>query len=89
MTSTPPKPPVPNRELIAEAVSRALGRYKTQDDLAEELGVSQQTISKWINGKAIPGTRSVQSLCRELNKPRFTPVKLRPDLFADWPADRT
>lgn len=39
----------------------------TQAMLAEKLGVSNKTISKWENGKCMPDYSIIQSLCNELN----------------------
>ena len=38
----------------------------TQEQLAEKLGVSNKTISKWENGKCMPDYSIIQSLCDEL-----------------------
>lgn len=38
----------------------------TQEQLAERLGVSNKTISKWETGKCIPDYAVVKSLCEEL-----------------------
>ena len=39
----------------------------TQEKLAEKLGVSNKTISKWENGKCMPDYAIVKSLCDELD----------------------
>ena len=39
----------------------------TQEQLAELLGVSNKTISKWETGKSMPDYSIVELLCRELN----------------------
>lgn len=39
----------------------------TQEQLAERLGVSNKTISKWETGKCMPDYSIVESLCKELN----------------------
>lgn len=39
----------------------------TQEQLAEKLGVSNKTISKWENGKCMPDYAVVKSLCQELD----------------------
>ncbi len=41
-------------------------RNLTQEQLAEKLGVSNKTISKWENGRCMPDYSVVQPLCREL-----------------------
>ena len=38
----------------------------TQEQLAEKLGVSNQTISKWENGKCMPDYSIIQTLCDAL-----------------------
>lgn len=38
----------------------------TQEQLAEKLGVSNKTISKWETGKCMPDYSIVKSLCQEL-----------------------
>lgn len=41
-------------------------RNFTQAQLAEKLGVSNKTISKWETGKCMPDYSIIQSLCKEL-----------------------
>ena len=38
----------------------------TQEQLAEKLGVSNKTISKWENGKCMPDYSVVKNLCEAL-----------------------
>lgn len=38
----------------------------TQEQLAERLGVSNKTISKWENGKCMPDYSVIKNLCEEL-----------------------
>ncbi|MBO5275203.1 MAG: helix-turn-helix transcriptional regulator [Clostridia bacterium] len=38
-----------------------------QEQLAERLGVSNKTISKWENGKCIPDYSVIEKLCEELD----------------------
>ena len=38
----------------------------TQEGLAEKLGVSNKTISKWETGKSMPDYAVIQNLCNEL-----------------------
>lgn len=42
------------------------GKNLTQEQLAEKLGVSNKTISKWENGKCMPDYAIVKNLCQEL-----------------------
>ena len=39
----------------------------TQEALAEKLGVSNKTVSKWENGKSMPDYAVVEALCRALD----------------------
>ena len=39
----------------------------TQEQLAEQLGVSNKTISKWENGKCMPDYSIIQTLCDALH----------------------
>lgn len=39
----------------------------TQEQLAEKLGVSNKTISKWENGKCMPDYSIVEELCKALS----------------------
>ena len=39
----------------------------TQEQLAERLGVSNKTISKWETGKCMPDYSVIELLCKELN----------------------
>ena len=39
----------------------------TQEQLAEKLGVSNKTISKWENGKCMPDYGIIEQLCEELS----------------------
>ena len=39
----------------------------TQEQLAEELGVSNKTVSKWENGKCMPEYSIIQKLCEALH----------------------
>ena len=38
----------------------------TQEQLAQQLGVSNKTISKWENGKCMPDYSIIESLCEAL-----------------------
>lgn len=51
-------------KLIAQ---RRKERNLTQQMLAEKLGVSNKTISKWETGKCMPDYSVVKSLCEELD----------------------
>lgn len=42
-------------------------RNLTQEQLAERLGVSNKTISKWETGKCMPDYSIIRPLCQELN----------------------
>ena len=49
----------------------------TQEQLAEKLGVSNKTISKWETGKCMPDYSIVKSLCEELTSMKEVPEQLR------------
>mgnify|MGYP001019740169 CR=1 FL=1 len=42
-------------------------RNLTQEQLAERLGVSNKTVSKWECGKCMPDYRIIEHLCQELD----------------------
>lgn len=42
-------------------------RNLTQEQLAEQLGVSNKTISKWENGKCMPDYSIIEQLCEKLS----------------------
>lgn len=42
-------------------------RNMTQAALAEKIGVSNKSVSKWETGRCLPDYSVVESLCRELN----------------------
>ena len=42
-------------------------RGLTQEQLAEKLGVSNKTVSKWENGKSMPDYSIIQKLCEALH----------------------
>ena len=39
----------------------------TQSELAEKLGVSNKSVSKWENGRCMPDYSIIESLCKELD----------------------
>ena len=41
-------------------------KYLTQEQLAEKLGVSNKTVSKWETGKCMPDYSVIKILCEEL-----------------------
>lgn len=56
-----------NQLLIGKFISqKRKGKNLTQEQLAEKLGVSNKTISKWETGKCMPDYSVVKSLCEEL-----------------------
>lgn len=57
-----------NQMLIGEYIQRKRKEKNlTQAQLAENLGVSNKTISKWENGKCMPDYNVIQNLCKELD----------------------
>lgn len=56
-----------NQLLTGKFISqKRKGKNLTQEQLAEKLGVSNKTISKWETGKCMPDYSVVKSLCEEL-----------------------
>lgn len=56
-----------NQILIGKFIAlRRKEKNLTQEQLAERLGVSNKTISKWENGKCMPDYSVVKVLCEEL-----------------------
>ena len=45
-------------------------RDKTQQELADAIGVSKSTVSTWTNGKRIPRMDKVDLMCKYFNVPR-------------------
>ena len=56
-------------QYVTGAVIKSLREQKkiTQLQLAEKLGVSDKTISKWENGNSVPDTEILSSLCQSLD----------------------
>ena len=48
-------------------VSKRKEQNLTQEQLAQQLGVSNKTISKWENGKCMPDHSIIQTLCEALH----------------------
>ena len=47
--------------------SKRRERNLTQEQLAEKLGVSNKTISKWENGRCLPDYSIIEALCKMLD----------------------
>lgn len=57
-----------NQILIGKFITQQRkAKNLTQAQLAEKLGVSNKTISKWENGKCMPDYSIIQILCKELD----------------------
>lgn len=57
-----------NQILIGKFIAQQRkAKNLTQAQLAEKLGVSNKTISKWENGKYMPDYSIIQILCKELD----------------------
>jgi transcriptional regulator with XRE-family HTH domain len=57
-----------NQTAIGSYISRKhREKNLTQEQLAEKLGVSNKTISKWENGKCMPDYSIIEQVCRELS----------------------
>ncbi len=56
-----------NQQIIGKFIShKRKEKNLTQEQLAEKLGVSNKTISKWETGKSMPDYSVVENLCKEL-----------------------
>ena len=56
-----------NQQLTGQFIARKRKEKNlTQEQLAEKLGVSNKTISKWETGKCMPDYSVVKTLCEEL-----------------------
>ena len=57
-----------NQEKIGKYIATCRKKNKlTQEQLAEKLGVSSKSVSRWENGKTMPDVSLFQQLCKELN----------------------
>lgn len=57
-----------NQTAIGSCISKKRREKNlTQEQLAEKLGVSNKTISKWENGKCMPDYSIIEQVCRELS----------------------
>ena len=56
-----------NQQIIGKFISqKRKEKNLTQEQLAEKLGVSNKTISKWETGKCMPDYSVIKNLCEEL-----------------------
>ena len=57
-----------NQLLVGKFITRKRKEKNlTQEQLAEKIGVSNKTISKWETGKCMPNYSVIELLCEELN----------------------
>ena len=57
-----------NQTAIGNYIAKKRGEKNlTQKQLAEKLGVSNKTVSKWENGKCMPDYSIIEQLCSELS----------------------
>ena len=57
-----------NQAAIGSCIARKRREQNlTQEQLAEQLGISNKTVSKWENGKCMPDYGIIQGLCGELH----------------------
>jgi len=57
-----------NQEKIGKYIANCRKKNKlTQEQLAEKLGVTSKSISRWENGKTMPDVSLFHQLCKELN----------------------
>ena len=56
-----------NQAAIGSCIARKRGEENlTQEQLAEQLGISNKTASKWENGKCMPDCGIIQKFCDAL-----------------------
>jgi transcriptional regulator with XRE-family HTH domain len=56
-----------NQQVIGKFISlKRKEKNLTQEQLAEKIGVSNKTVSKWENGKCMPDYSVIEILCNEL-----------------------
>ena len=56
-----------NQQVIGKFIAlKRKEKNLTQEQLAEKIGVSNKTISKWENGKCMPDYSVIEILCNEL-----------------------
>lgn len=57
-----------NQEKIGKFIAeRRKEKNMTQEQLAEKMGVTDKTISRWENGKTMPDYSLLKDLCDELD----------------------
>ena len=57
-----------NQQKIGEYIAKKRKEHNmTQIQLAEKLGVSNKTVSKWENGKCMPDYSVIKQLCQTLD----------------------
>ena len=57
-----------NQEHIGKFIAKCRkGKNLTQQELAEKLGVTDRSISKWENGRCLPDLSLFNPLCQELD----------------------
>ncbi len=57
-----------NQDKIGKFIATLRKEQKlTQEELAEKLGVTDKSVSRWENGKNMPDVSLFESLCKELN----------------------
>lgn len=55
---------------LGEAIRRAISGVHTQSSLADELGVRQNTISRWVTGANTPSLDELREIERLCDRPR-------------------
>lgn len=57
-----------NQQVIGKFITlKRKEKNLTQEQLAEKIGVSNKTVSKWENGKCMPDYSVIEILCKELD----------------------
>ena len=56
-----------NQEQIGKFIAKSRKKqHLTQIELADRLGVTDKSVSRWENGKTMPDVALIQQLCQEL-----------------------
>ena len=66
-------------EFSEKLITLRKGRDLTQEQLAEQLNVSRQSVSKWESGQVIPEAEKIVELSKAFNTTAKATVKQRAD----------
>ena len=74
------------RECFSEAISALIKqRGITQKELAVAMGLTQTSVSRWVNGKEIPSHPTLDALCRYFNVPPMALFAATENMYAAGP----